>query len=185
MNKEVAANIGMRGRVFVATYQWKGDFESSLACKPDETRAAHNILCDTGLTVLANAVMWSSVEDQNANMGSPFTAMYAAPIYGAIGTGTTTPTGHDSALTSGEVRAIVTGAGYAAAYFPTPALFSWLFLFGVPPVGITIAECGVYFQATSTVSSGSLFNHALISPTITQSTTQIFTLNISVSIGNT
>jgi hypothetical protein len=43
----------------------------------------------------------------------------------------------------------------------------------------------VYFQATSTVSSGSLFNHALISPTITQSTTQIFTLNISVSIGNT
>ena len=38
MNKEVAANIGMRGRVFVATYQWKGDFESSLACEPHERR---------------------------------------------------------------------------------------------------------------------------------------------------
>ena len=182
----IEEGLGLRGRVLATTYQWRGDYERSLTCEPDETRVSHNILCDNGLTLLTSAIAWSCGEDQNANMGAPMPSagIYAAPIYGAIGTGTGTPAGHDATLFTENSRGVVTGAGYAAAYYPSPALFSWLFLFPIPTTALTISECGVFFQATATPASGQLFNHALISPTITQSTTQIFTLNISIAIGN-
>ena len=146
-------------------------------------------MCAAGLTVLAQCINWIGVSDQNPTMGNPFIAQDFTPIYGAIGTSATAPTDGDTQLTA-EVtpntsgRAIVyAGATGAAIAGGTDAQWTWSFFYGIPSGSITVAECGVFVNATSTTNNGTLLDHALVSPTVTQSTAQTLTMSVTFSIG--
>ncbi len=184
------SSLSMHGRVRVATwnpYSWE---------RPVNTVNGENIICASGLSLLATAIIWSSIEDQNVNMGQPFQLTYAAPIYGALGTGTGTPADTDTALYAEAGRAVVTAAGTTAASHGVPANISWLFLFPTPSAAVTITEVGVFFQATASVGGsyggggtyvsggGSLFDHSVLANSITQATTEMLTLSVTVTIGN-
>lgn len=156
-----------------------------------EERISKNVMCAVGLTVLAQAINWSGVVDQNANMGNAFSYQDLTPIYGAIGTGNTTPTDADVLLTA-EVdfpngrSPVYAGATSAAISGGTDATWTWDFFFGIPPMTIVIAECGVFVNSTNSIDvPGQLLDHALISPTVTQTTAQTATLSVTFSIGNT
>jgi hypothetical protein len=150
-------------------------------------RTADNILCAAGLSVLVTAVNWSAVEDQNGAMGNPFSITYLAPILGALGSGSGTPAATDTALFSelsyGDyTRQVVSAAGTTAATGSNPGSIVWEFFFPTTAEAWTITECGVF--VTATTSSGSLFDHAIISPSVTKPAGETALLQIVISLGN-
>lgn len=150
----------------------------------DQEVEADNIMCVNGLSQMIQSLLWSSIADQNANMGSPYDATFMYPIYGAIGTDATTPTSTDTQLTAEEARAICASAGMTNASVGGNPQLVWSFLFPAPGSNQTIAEAGVFLCATSTVNIGLLLDHALISPTVSQSTSQLLTLTVDITVGN-
>lgn len=193
----ISEHAGLHGRIAVATYEmrpeWEGLSYSKLLSKiegsePVERVEVQNVLCVNGLGILVSAINWSAIEDQNANMGSPFSTTYLAPIYGAVGTGNTAVVDTDTKLTTestNTVRAIAIAGATSAASHSNPATVAWSFIFGLPVSGSTVvAEAGVFVQATATADSGSILDHALISPTVTQTSTQILTVVATFSVGN-
>ena len=149
-----------------------------------DQREADNIMCAAGLTALAQAINWSGITDQNTNMGNAFAVSTLAPIWGAIGTGAATPIDTDTALVAEEARQTVLAGGTTASSHLTPGTVSWSFLFGFPSAAEVITECGIFVQGTSVAGSGLLLDHATISPSVTQSTTQLATLVVTFSFGN-
>jgi hypothetical protein len=150
----------------------------------DQEVEADNIMCINGLSQMIQAFLWSSIADQNANMGSPYDATFMYPIYGAIGTSATTPLAIDTQLTVEEARAICASGGATNASVGGDPQIVWSFLFPAPGTNQTIAEAGVFLCATATANSGFLLDHALINPTVAQSTVQMLTLTVDITIGN-
>jgi hypothetical protein len=161
----------------------------------DQHVEADNIMCVNGLTQMIQAMLWSSIADQNANMGSPYDATFMYPVYGAIGTGTVTNTGPpinssnppaatDTTLIIEQARTIVASAGATNASIGGDPEIVWSFLFGAPVAPATITEAGVFLCATIAVNNGFLLDHALISPTVAQSTSQLLTLTVDITVGN-
>lgn len=150
----------------------------------DQEVEADNIMCVNGLSQMIQSFLWSSIADQNANMGSPYDATFMYPVYGAIGTGSTAPAATDTQLTAEEARAIVASAGATNASVGGDPQIIWSFLFPAPGTNQTIAEAGVFLCATATVNNGFLLDHALINPTVAQSTSQLLTLTVDITCGN-
>lgn len=186
----------LHGRIAVSTIGWRHEWaglsrrdlwERCQSVDPEEHVEADNILCVAGLSLFAAAVLWAGLEDVNASLGSPFSASYLAPIYGAVGTGTTTPADTDIGLTAESTNSarqpVISGAIQNASH-GNPATVAWAFLFGLPLASVTVAEAGIFAQATSTVNNGSLLDHALISPTVTQSTLNLLSATCTISVGN-
>jgi len=150
----------------------------------DQEVEADNIMCVNGLSQMIQAFLWSSIADQNTNMGSPYDATFMYPIYGAIGTGVTTPLATDTTLTTEQARAICASGGATNASVGGDPQLVWAFLFPAPGSAQTISEAGVFLCASSVANNGFLLDHALISPTVAQSTTQLLTLTVDITIGN-
>lgn len=189
----------LHGRITVATHQWKPVYEDlrdidilmDLAGRtPDDEVIVDNILCVPGLTVMVQALNRSAVEDQNVNMGSPFVPIFLAPVFGAVGTGSTAVSATDTALTAEVTRSTIAAGGSQGASATTNPLVTWLFLMPAPATAIVIAEAGVFLQGTLDVNgaplanSGFLLDHALINPTVPQSTSQLATVGMTLAIGN-
>ena len=104
---------------------------------------------------------------QSANYGLDFLIQQLVGInnypltltYGEIGTGSTTPTVMDMALTTPTNRAYVT---FQQDYGCTDAIVQFIFSDSQLANG-TYYEFGVFAGGTSTIGSGQLFNHALFS----------------------
>jgi hypothetical protein len=77
--------------------------------------------------------------------------------YGEIGTGSTTPTAADTALTTPTNRAFVS---FQQDYSTTDAIIQFIFS-DSQLANTTYREFGVFAGGTSTIGSGQLFNHAL------------------------
>ena len=116
-------------------------------------------------------------------MGSPFSATDMTPVYGAIGTAATTPTQADIQLGTEAARVIVVASGSVPATSSANAALILSFLFPLPASTITVSEAGVFVSASSTANAGWLLDHSLISPTVAQTTTQLLTMNVTLSIG--
>jgi hypothetical protein len=112
------------------------------------------------------------VEQKNLVMDSPnygidliiqqlvgITTYPLALNYGEIGTGSTTPTISDTALTTPTNRAYVS---FQQDYGTTDAILQFIFSDSQLANG-TYYEFGVFAGGTSTIGSGQLFNHALFS----------------------
>ena len=147
-----------------------------------DRREGDNVVCTTGYTVLASALVWSGIQDQASALGVT-TPTYLTPLYGAVGSGTGAVVKSDTALQA-ELGRVVVGAG---ASFPATSSIAgeatWLFYFPSPSVTWTVGEAGMFANATSTTNSGAMVDHWSFSPTVTVPTTDTLILEVSLGFG--
>jgi hypothetical protein len=97
-----------------------------------------------------------------------------------IGTGSTTPTVNDTALTTPTVRAAV---NFQEDFATTDAIVQCYITDANLP-NATYYEVGSFVDGTSSVGSGQIFNHALLSPTYTKTAGVDTTVQIDVTVSN-
>lgn len=167
---ELEAGMRIHGRFGVSVFD------------PDGALADHsesdNLMCQAGYLIIPQALAWSFALDQNLNLGIELAPTYCAPVYGAVGSGITTPTSSDVVLTTELQRSVVYSVTTTTGPPPTLVVN---FFYGTSGSNWTISEAGIFLQATSVAGSGSLLDHALISPTVSKLTTQTATLSITFS----
>jgi hypothetical protein len=164
-------------------------FKGRLALKvlaPDGTvvdeRAGENVVCTTGYTAIAAALAWSGIQDQASNLGI-LAPTYLTPLYGAVGSGTGAVAKADTQLQTELGRVVVSGTGATPASSTIAAMTTWLFYFPNPASTWTVAEAGVFANATSTANSGSMLDHWSFSPTVSVPTTNTLILEVSFTFG--
>jgi len=142
--------------------------------------SASNVVTLNGLTALAQALMWSGVQDQATILGMT-TPIFLTPLYGAVGQGNGTPSNQDTALFSELARTTVTGGGSLQADSQNGAQTVWSFAFGITSQTWTITEAGVFANASP--SSGTLVNHAVLPSPVTKNPNAQIQLQISLTLG--
>ncbi len=166
-------NIGIRGR-----------FQATLLDESSEVVGTHetsNIVTYAGLSSFASALSYSGIQDVAAFLGVN-TPYYLAPIYGAIGSGTsaTGVTSLDTTLFQEITRSPATGNGSTVSSYGQSALCVWSFFFGASQVGYTVTEAGVYVQASPI--TGTLANHAVFETPFLKQAAYAMQLKVSFSI---
>lgn len=147
-----------------------------------QRRAGRNVMCTTGFTALAAALVWSGIQDQASNLGLT-SSTYLTPLYGAIGTGAGTAAKSDTALFTEFSRTTVGGGASVPATASVAAEATWLFYFPQFSNPETITEAGLFANATSTAGSGSMIDHWVFSPTISLPNTSTLILQVSLGFG--
>lgn len=145
-------------------------------------RDGENVVCTTGFSQMAQALMWSGIQDQAASLGvtSP---TYMTPLYGAVGSGTTAATKADTQLTA-ELGRVTVGAGGSTPASPTvAALVTWLFYFPNPAVMWSVNEAGIFCQASSAANSGAMLNHWVFPAAIPVPTADTLVLQVALALG--
>lgn len=170
---DVNSGVSIKGRLSVTTF----DLDGAIV----DHREGDNVVCVTGLTAMAAALVWSGIEDVAADIGvtSP---TYLTPLYGAIGTGTGVVASTDTALFS-EFSRIQVGAG--ASVPATPSINSqvtWQFYFPQPSTNVTITEAGIFANASATAGAGLMMDHWTFSPTISFVAANTLLLQVSFSL---
>jgi len=167
---------------------------------PAGTIDAYRSLVGAGKTVEAQDLIRSGkieVEQKNlivdsSNYGidilvqyllSAYNGSFAFPLgiaWGEIGTGNTTPTAADTALTAPTNRAPVafgSDSGFNTAqlqfFFPDAVLANEDYY-----------ECGSFIGGSSSIGSGNMFNHALFSSPYSKSSGTDTTLEIDFALSN-
>ena len=176
--------ISLSGRITIRSY-------------PAGTLHCYETLINMGKTNLARELLQDGkieVEEHNlivdsSNYGkdilvqyliSAFSGMFNFPLgiaWGELGTGSTTPTAGDIALTTPTNRAAV---AYAADLGFNEAQLQFFFPDAVLPNG-TYYECGSFIGGSSTIGSGNLFNHALFASPYSKSSGSDTTLEIDIT----
>lgn len=147
-----------------------------------ERREGDNVMCTTGFTAIAAALVWSGIQDQAASLGVQ-SATYLTPLWGAVGSGAGTPAKGNTALFA-ELGRQTVGAGAASpATGSVAALCTWLFYFPQPPTTWTVTEAGVFAGGTSAAGSGALLDHWAFSTPVTVPTADTLILQASFGIG--
>lgn len=147
-----------------------------------EHREGGNVMCTTGYGALAAALVWAGLQDQAANLGltSP---TFLTPLYGAVGSGTGTPSKADAALFTELGRQTVGAGASNPASSSIAAYATWLFYFPSPSVAWTVAEAGLFAGASVTANSGTMIDHWSFSPTLSVPTNDSLLLEISLLLG--
>lgn len=147
-----------------------------------DRREGDNVICTTGYSALAAALVWAGIEDQASNLGV-LSPTYLTPLYGAVGSGAGTPVKSDTALFSELGRQPVSGGGATPASSTIAGQSTWLFYFPSPASTWGVTEAGLFAGATSTAGSGSMIDHWAFSPTLTVPNTQTLILEVSLQLG--
>jgi hypothetical protein len=147
-----------------------------------EHREGDNVMCTTGYGALAAALVWSGLQDQASNLGLT-SATFLTPLYGAVGSGTGTPSKADTALFAELGRQTVGAGASNPASSSIAAYATWLFYFTSPPVAWTVAEAGLFAGASSATNSGTMIDHWSFSPTLPVPTNDSLLLQISLLLG--
>lgn len=147
-----------------------------------DQRAGDNVVCTTGYTAIAAALSWSGIQDQASSLGIT-TSTYLTPLYGAVGSGTAAVAKSDIQLQSELGRVTVSGTGATPASATIAAQTTWLFYFPNPSVTWTVAEAGVFANASGTSGSGAMLDHWSFSPTVSVPTTNTLLLEVSFTFG--
>lgn len=144
--------------------------------------AGDNIVCTTGFTALAAALMWSGIQDQAAQIGvtSP---TWLTPLYGAIGSGTTAVAKGDTKLATELSRQVVGAGASSPATISIAAQTTFVFYFPSPTANWTITEAGVFANASSKANTGTMLDHWSFSPAVTVTPTQSAILQVSFLLG--
>jgi hypothetical protein len=101
-------------------------------------------------------------------------------LFGEIGTGSTAPALTDTALTAPTNRAAV---GFQQDYGSTDAVLQFFFADSQLANQIYY-EFGTFVDGTSTIGSGALFNHALLSPAFEKEAGTDVTCQLDISVAN-
>jgi hypothetical protein len=171
---EAREGLNLRGRLTIFVYDADGN--------EVDRREGDNVICATGYTAIAAALMWSGVQDQAANLGMT-SPVYLTPLYGAIGTGTGTPSNADTQLYAELERTTVGAAGNTPATTSVSALCTWAFFYTNPVSTVTITEAGAFANATATANTGGMVDHWVFSPSLTVPPTNSFVLQVSLEAG--
>lgn len=145
-------------------------------------REGDNVICTTGYSALAAALVWSGLQDVAANLGVT-SSTYLTPLYGAIGTGAGTPNKADVALFTEYARQTVGAGASSPATGSIAAEATWLFYFPTPASTVTITEAGLFAGATSAANSGTMVDHWAFSPSISVPNTDSLILQVSLALG--
>lgn len=108
-------------------------------------RRADNLIVTSGLNVLASALNWAFVQNYNAGWGSPFSSSSGnlGDVYGAVGTGTSTPVASQASLDSEVGRVILTTGTNSSN------VLTYQFFFGTTAANGVISEAAVFTGASS------------------------------------
>ncbi len=147
-----------------------------------DRRQGDNVVCTTGFSAFAAALVWSGLQDQAADLGIT-TPTYLTPLWGAVGSGAAVPAKADTQLVAELGRAVVTGGGATPASSTIGALATWLFYFPNPPSTWTVTEAGLFANATGSANTGSMIDHWAFSPSISVPTTNTLILEASFQFG--
>jgi hypothetical protein len=134
--------VGIKGRFRFATFE-KGELA--------DERIQENMLVTGGLGILAAALNWAFIQNQNAGWGGPYSAVNLGDAWGAVGTSTTPAAAAQTALLAEIGRAIISNGSQFANNL------SYDFFFGLTQANGSISEVGMFAQAnliTTTLSSG-------------------------------
>jgi hypothetical protein len=101
-------------------------------------------------------------------------------LYGEVGTGTTMPALTDTGLTTPTNRAAV---GFQQDYGSTDAVLQF-FYSDSQLANTTYTEFGTFIDGTTTISSGQLFNHSLLSPSYVKAAGTDTTFQLDVEVAN-
>jgi hypothetical protein len=128
-------------------------------------RRAGNLIVTSGLNSLATALNWAFIQNYNTGWGSPFSSASGnlGDVYGAVGTGTSTPIAAQTGLDSEVGRALLTTGTN------TSNVLTYQFFFGTTAANGTISEAGVFTSASSlqtTLTSGLSQSQAYTSLTV-------------------
>jgi hypothetical protein len=171
---ELSDGIPLRGRLSLSVIRPDGTVR--------DRREGSNVVCTTGYTALAAALVWSGIQDQAPALGvtSP---TYLTPLWGAVGSGSGTPAKSDTALFA-ELGRQTVGAGASSPATPSvTAGATWLFYFPQPAVTWTVTEAGAFAGGTSASGSGAMLDHWAFSPVITVPVTDSLILEVSLEFG--
>jgi hypothetical protein len=147
-----------------------------------DEREGYNVVCTTGYTVLAQAMVWSGLQDQATNLGIT-TATYLTPLYGAIGSGTAPVSKADTVLQDEVARTTVGAGASTPATSSVPGLSTWMFFFSNPGTTLAVGEAGVFANATSASGSGTMIDHWSFSPEISVPPTNALVFQMSLEWG--
>jgi hypothetical protein len=100
--------------------------------------------------------------------------------FGEIGTGATAPALSDTALTSPTNRAAV---GFQQDFGQTDAIVQFFFS-DSQLANQAYNEFGTFIDGTTTIGSGQLFNHALLSPAYNKIAGQDTTVQVDIAVAN-
>lgn len=147
-----------------------------------DRREGENIVCTTGYTQIAAALVWAGIQDQAATLG--ITApTFLTPLYGAVGSGSGTVAKTDTVLFTELGRQPVGAAGSTPASASVASQATWLFYFPNPTSNWTVTEAGVFAGATSVAGSGSMMDHWAFSPSVAVTTLESLILQLSFGFG--
>jgi hypothetical protein len=137
-----------------------------------DSRESGNLIVTSGLTAIASAMNWAFIQNYNAGWGSPFSSSSGnlGDVYGAVGTGTTTPAAGDTALGTEIGRVILTSGTDSAN------VLTYQFFFGTNSGNGTVQEAGLFVNAATqqvTLSAGLTQNQVYTSLSTTATTATI------------
>lgn len=147
-----------------------------------DEREGYNIVTVNGYTLLAQALVWSGVQDQAAALGMT-TATYMTPLYGAVGNGSGTPALTDAALYAELAREPVGGGAASPATSSVASEAVWLFYFPNPATAWSVTEAGLFGNATSTANTGTMIDHWAFSSPIAVPTNATLLLQVGLQFG--
>jgi len=110
-----------------------------------EVRENGNLIVTTGLNSLAAALNWAFIQNYNTGWGFPFSSSSGnlGDVYGALGTGTTTPAAAQTSLASEAGRTLLsTGTN-------SSNVLTYQFFFGTTAANGIITEAGIFTNASS------------------------------------
>lgn len=170
----VAERVPLHGRLTLTVVDPSGEIV--------DEREGDNVICTTGYTAIAAALVWSGVLDQADNLGIT-TSTDLTPLYGAVGSGVGVPAASDIQLFTELGRETVGGGASTPASASVGALCTWSFFFPNPTVAWTVTEAGVFANASSATNSGSMIDHWLFSPSVLVPTINTLILQVSLQFG--
>jgi hypothetical protein len=100
--------------------------------------------------------------------------------FGEIGTGATTPALSDTGLTTPTNRAAV---GFQQDFGQTDAIFQFFFS-DSQLANQTYKEFGIFIDGTTSIGSGQIFNHALLSPVYEKAMGTDTTVQVDINVAN-
>lgn len=174
MGLTASEGIRIRGHLAVTVVRPDGSVR--------DRREGRNIMCTTGFSVLAAALVWSGIQDQASNLGVT-APTYLTPLWGAVGSGAGTPAESDAALFSELGREIVGAGASSPATASIAAEATWLFYFPQQSAAWTVTEAGAFAGGTSAAGSGSMIDHWAFSPSVAVPTTDSLILQVSLALG--
>jgi len=168
------SRVGLNGRLSVSSVRPDGTVR--------DRREGFNVVCTTGYTAIAAALVWAGIQDQAAALGVT-SGTWLTPLWGALGSGAGTPAESDTVLYSELGRQTVGAGASSPATSSIAGEATFLFYFPQQLAVWTVTEAGAFAGATSAAGSGTMLDHWAFSPSITIPTTDTILLQVSLLCG--